>query len=250
MPTRDWRPTAAYLYLLHLDPIGLAWEYLRRNPTFCCECTESAGYRFDETKRWGCHVVEDPSLDARYVQPQWVPRPPAQVKLEGDAAGDTSWSFSLWAIPGAKTLQHDGYNLTLTAQVQQQTIRLTLGSSVQDGQPFAFALPAHADPRDSWPSISIIRDLFDPAKPVRPTPLERPDRQSILHMRTLQALDGESAGASHREIAEVIFGEDDVFQRWATDSELRAHIRYLLRRGRKLMNEGYRPLLGTNRRQA
>lgn len=30
-------PTAAYLYLVSLDPPGLAWEYLRRN----------AGYRAD-----------------------------------------------------------------------------------------------------------------------------------------------------------------------------------------------------------
>ena len=30
-------PTAAYLYVVSLDPAGLAWEYLRRN----------AGYRAD-----------------------------------------------------------------------------------------------------------------------------------------------------------------------------------------------------------
>ena len=27
-----WYPTAAYLYVLHLDDLGTAWEYLRRNP--------------------------------------------------------------------------------------------------------------------------------------------------------------------------------------------------------------------------
>lgn len=32
--TNDWRPTAAYLYLLHLDAWALAWEYLRRNPAY------------------------------------------------------------------------------------------------------------------------------------------------------------------------------------------------------------------------
>lgn len=30
----EWRPTAAYLYLLSLDADGLAWEYLRRNPAY------------------------------------------------------------------------------------------------------------------------------------------------------------------------------------------------------------------------
>ncbi len=31
---RHWHPTAAYLYVLHLDGPALAWEYLRRNPDY------------------------------------------------------------------------------------------------------------------------------------------------------------------------------------------------------------------------
>jgi len=30
----SWLPTAAYLYVLHLDGPGLAWEYLRRHPDY------------------------------------------------------------------------------------------------------------------------------------------------------------------------------------------------------------------------
>jgi hypothetical protein len=29
-----WQPSAAYLYVLHLDAAGVAWEYLRRNPDY------------------------------------------------------------------------------------------------------------------------------------------------------------------------------------------------------------------------
>ena len=29
-----WYPTAAYLYVLHLNGPALAWEYLRRNPDY------------------------------------------------------------------------------------------------------------------------------------------------------------------------------------------------------------------------
>jgi len=29
-----WYPTAAYLYVLHLDGPALSWEYLRRNPEY------------------------------------------------------------------------------------------------------------------------------------------------------------------------------------------------------------------------
>ena len=29
-----WYPTAAYLYVLGLDALALAWEYLRRHPDY------------------------------------------------------------------------------------------------------------------------------------------------------------------------------------------------------------------------
>ncbi len=32
--TEHWYPTAAYLYVLHLDGPALAWEYLRRHPDY------------------------------------------------------------------------------------------------------------------------------------------------------------------------------------------------------------------------
>ena len=56
-----WYPTAAYLYVLHLNGPALAWEYLRRNP----------GYRRDWLRRrrwpdaaqaWGLRLLEDPAL--------------------------------------------------------------------------------------------------------------------------------------------------------------------------------------------
>jgi hypothetical protein len=70
-----------------------------------------------------------------------------------------------------------------------------------------------------------------------------PSRSSIVHLRTLQALDGFLVGAPHREIGTVLFGGDAVAQRWLADGELRAQVRHLIRRGRALMSGGYRGLL-------
>ncbi|MEN1565453.1 DUF6499 domain-containing protein, partial [Pseudomonas aeruginosa] len=62
--TDSWYPTAAYLYVLHLDGPALAWEYLRRHPD----------YRRDWLRRrrqpeaahaWGLRLLEDPALDGR-----------------------------------------------------------------------------------------------------------------------------------------------------------------------------------------
>jgi hypothetical protein len=34
LPHLDWRAAAAYIYILHLDSMSLAWEYLRRNRAY------------------------------------------------------------------------------------------------------------------------------------------------------------------------------------------------------------------------
>src|SRR3546814_7271716 len=66
-------------------------------------------------------------------------------------------------------------------------------------------------------------------------------------MRALQALDGALAGASQRRIATVLFGEEDVAARWSPDGELRAQVRYLIQRGRAMMEGEYRSLLASAR---
>jgi hypothetical protein len=62
-------------------------------------------------------------------------------------------------------------------------------------------------------------------------------------MRSLQALDATLARASHRDIGDAIFGPEAMTGRWHADSELRAQVRHFIRRGRMLMNGGYRKLL-------
>ncbi len=83
-----WYPTAAYLYVLWLDALALAWEYLRRHPD----------YRLDwlrhrrrpravqqAARRWGLRLLEDPALDARDAHPAWLPGHDAVVQLYPDA---------------------------------------------------------------------------------------------------------------------------------------------------------------------
>ncbi|MER8492373.1 DUF2285 domain-containing protein [Mesorhizobium australicum] len=62
--------------------------------------------------------------------------------------------------------------------------------------------------------------------------------------RVLRALDGFIAGASHREIALALFGRARVEQDWADPGDhLRDSVRRAVRRGRSLMNGGYKRLL-------
>jgi hypothetical protein len=61
MTAMDWRPTAAYLYILHLDSIALAWEYLRRNSNYRREWEEISQWHPTQVARnWGLKYRREP----------------------------------------------------------------------------------------------------------------------------------------------------------------------------------------------
>lgn len=64
MTATDWQATAAYLYVLHLDVVALAWEYLRRNP--------------DYRRGWDDLGHQNPAFDARNWGLQFRGRPRAR----------------------------------------------------------------------------------------------------------------------------------------------------------------------------
>lgn len=54
MIQRDpWRATAAYFYLLQLDSMALAWEYLRRNARYRCDWERHGAEDDTQAAHWG-----------------------------------------------------------------------------------------------------------------------------------------------------------------------------------------------------
>ena len=118
-----WYPTAAYLYILWLDALALAWEYLRRHPDYRLDWLRRHRRRASHpaaepaAHRWGLRLLEDPDLDARDAHPAWLPGHAAVVQLYPDADPPADAApFDLWRIPGHKHLQHDGKGLALIAR--------------------------------------------------------------------------------------------------------------------------------------
>ena len=227
-----WYATAAYLYVLHLDELALAWCYLRRNPDYRRDWLR---HRHDAqtAQRWGLRMLESPNLDARDAHPAWLPGHASVGQLHPDA--DPSWNatvFAFWRIPGHKQLLHDGKGLALIARSPGHCLRFALASGLEDGMAMvqahrgAAAIPAcRAGQSESMAS----------AKP-------RPSPAALLELHTLQALDATLAGASLREVAEGVFGPEAVAAGWHADGDLRARVRRLVRRGDALMCGGYRRL--------
>ena len=248
-PATHWHPAAAYLYVLHLDGPALAWEYLRRNPDYRLDWQQQqSGRRKTQTEaapRWGLRLLEDPDRDSRDAEPDWIPDPDTVVLVRrDDDPSEGALPFHLWRYPGHKQLTHDGRRLTLTCQLVGSTLRLAISSNLEDGMPHAYAVRAGDRCRERSQALDAQFSLLEAtqAPPIALT-LLRPTRDWILHMRALQALDGTIAGASQRQVAEVLFGLSTVAERWSEDGDLRARVRRLTRRGQVYMSGRYRRLL-------
>ena len=222
-----WYPTAAYLYILGLDALALAWEYLRRHPDYRLDWLRRAR-RPDAAQRWGLRLLEDPALDAREAYPAWVPGHDAVVQLYPDAdPPQDATTFAFWRIPGHKQLLHDGKGLMLIARSPGHWQRFVLAPGLEDGMAVAHA----------YRGRGVTHAPDTPAPMARP----RPPPAALLELHTLQALDASLAGASLREVGEGLFGADAVAD-WYSDGGLRSKVRRLARRGDALMRGGYRLL--------
>lgn len=234
-----WHPSAAYLYVLHLDGPSLAWEYLRRNPDYRHDWLHHRRSP-DAAQRWGLRALEDPSLDARDAYPTWFPDHASVIQLHPDADPPPgAVAFAFWRLAGYKHLIHDGQRLTLTIHRPGRRLRFVLAPGLEDGMAFVHAVRSGAT--SSLPhlaaSLSFVTDNASLA-----TVLGRPSANALLELHTLQALDATLAGASLRSTAEGLFGGATVAADWHADSALRARVRRLTRRGKALMRGGYREL--------
>lgn len=153
--------------------------------------------------------------------------------------------FDLWRIPGRKRLALDGPDLALTADLSAQRMRLSLSGALADGAAYASAVPLTPQLRGQLGTFNAQAKALeghvprvDPARPIT--------RVALLHLRALQALDASQAGASHRDIAQALFGLEAVVLRWHEDGELRAQVRHLLRRAEAFMTGGYLALAGVS----
>ena len=88
----------------------------------------------------------------------------------------------------------------------------------------------------------LLQKLADPVSTIPGAPL--PSAVDNRLRQALLALDGSLAGASYRQIATTIFGDERVRRDWDAASRfLKERTRRLVAKGRALMNGGYRDLL-------
>ncbi|SAK81883.1 DUF7011 domain-containing protein [Caballeronia ptereochthonis] len=239
-----WYPTAAYLYVLHLDGPALAWEYLRRNPDYRRGWLRHRR-RPEAAHAWGLRLLEDPARDARDAHPAWFPDHDNVLQLYPDADPPPgAVVFAFWHIPGHKCLIHDGKRLVLLARWPGGCLRLALAPGLADGMAYVHVLRACASAGTLQRVLAASLEQRAAIGETAPAALarSRPTPAALLELHTLQALDAALAGASLRETAAGLFGADRVAESWHADGGLRSRVRRLVRRGQTLMHGGYRRL--------
>lgn len=192
----------------------------------------------------GCDVAEDPALDGRVAQPLWLSSSDELLHVRAvHAHGAATRRFDLWRIPGRKRLAMDGHDLALTADLSALRMRLSLSGTLEDGDAYVGAVPLTPRLRGRLEGFREQAQALEGHAPEIP-PVQSATRSALLHLRALQALDASQAGASHRDIAQALFGLEAVVLRWHEDGELRAQVRHLLRRAEAFMHGGYFSLAG------
>ena len=239
----QWHPSAAYLYVLHLDGPALAWEYLRRNPDYRRDWLLRRRHP-DTAQRWGLRWLEDPSLDARDAHPAWFPDHETVVQLYPDADPPCdALPFEFWRIPGHKQLIHDGRRLVLMVRLPGGLLRMALAPGLDEGMAYVHAFRGSHSPCEYARALASTLDQLataraEPVAAAKP----RPSQAELTELYTLQALDGTLAGASLRTVAEALFGSDTVTDHWDADGGMRSRVRRLVQRGKKLVECDYRSL--------
>jgi len=195
----------------------------------------------------GCIDLEDPDRDAREARPQWrTAAAPVVIVADPGLRGDgMATRFSVWQLPGRKFLSVDHrLNVRVTSRLSGTDLTLTLDAGLLLGDAYAFRVAASTAPDEAAGVMHQVRAAMR-AGAVTVTTSSRPlvSRSNLVHLRGLQTLDGLAAGASQRTLARVLFGAEAVTRRWTADGELRAQVRYLVRRATVLRDGGYRALL-------
>lgn len=190
-----------------------------------------------------CDVAEDPELDARQVWPLWNRADDSAVQVCGDRTdGVASSAFSVWRVPGRKHMAHRGSRLCLGSSCGPVHMLATMPLAMEDGTPYRLSVPLDSHLRarlGGYQQDALLLQGLRPRAAAR-----APTRSALLHLRALQALDGVAAGASQREIAEVLFGIESTRERWTDDGELRAQVRHLISRAEGFVRHGYLALAG------
>ncbi|SDF10380.1 DUF2285 domain-containing protein [Rhodospira trueperi] len=165
------------------------------------------------------------------------------IASEAQASGPETLDLRRLALPIAMLRQPDGrLHLLILDGPRRLQIEVVVTRLFRD--PVRLLIPVWPPLEDEPRVLALRRFLHLRAAGALPDQLYRPERRGLRWADMLRAHDARLAGASHREIAAALFGQERVRDDWAGSSDyLRLRVQRLVRAGDRMVGGGYRDLL-------
>jgi hypothetical protein len=190
-----------------------------------------------------CIPFVDPALIAPEAPIHWLTDPGTAV-LDAVARRPRSGLPPGLALADQPFIRHivigpDGEHLLMRTSNRSLTIRLTGHRVSRAPVCLTFMISAQSKVRETAAILATYPDLLTK----RPRWVKRTSEQ-ILTRDAFIAFDGRDAGATHREVAEVIHGVKRVREEWSgRGGWMKERMRRALAKGRELCHGGYRKML-------
>ena len=246
----DWRDAAAYAPLLDADRSLFAWEWLRRDPDYCAAAERAlpGGCIRRESlaaAAFGLVGFEAPHLGVPDARPMWLARVyPRVLAVDPADGGEAADEFAPGRFSAIATLMSGSASDHLLLSDGLRAIRLDGRRCLFRGGPVRLRYRIEGV-AEAEPLVLTLRRFLALCRsggfPRFLHPREQRARRWILMLR---ASDAVSAGASQREIAEVLLGRPTAAPGWRLrEPSLRSQAQRLVRSARSAANGGYRALL-------
>jgi hypothetical protein len=251
-----------YAYTKGLDGPGWAWEFLRRNEKFLCDCRLSkAGTakpikhvsgaillrprrRFLRAESWGLLAFPNPCKTSFNTPVFWLPNL-LKHHAKGTAAHandncDETLCLEDFACQRMVLISNLAEHVIVRSAQESARLSLTGKSILFGNRKCVFHIEGLSKVANVVETLRTLSKLRDQTA----VPASN-QSQFELHLRDyLIALDGRLMRRSYRDIAEVIYGSDRVKSIWTNETRfLKETVRRAVRRGIQYMESDYRTLL-------
>ncbi|HLG90344.1 MAG TPA: DUF2285 domain-containing protein [Alphaproteobacteria bacterium] len=256
----DWHTSAPHTYTRE----AWAWEFQRRNPDYRHITTatiDEVGRKphhsskvlvvdpsdvANAARAWGCLSFEPADRPANEATVFWRPDVnPAVLPVTASPArrDDEAFDIHRLASPTVVLRMADGCEHVLLGDgLHRIQLEVRRGSLLDGPVRLSYEL-AGCDGIE--PKLTALHRLLALQRLGHcPSSLYPPVQRAQRWRMALQALDASHAGASHREIASILWGDDVARTEWRSRSDyLRSRVRRTIHLGESMVKGGYLHLL-------
>lgn len=233
-----WNQASAYDYWDDLTSDGLAWEFLRRNMDY--RQAYQAGTA--DASHWGLRRLHDPKMTAQSGTIFWSPGLNASEILLTSLTELASSATPLPLLPPSVELDETGQYGIMGRGVSKLPVSCLNDQLRSPATAICIIIPLDGDLPDR---IDALRRFWRLTKGnAAPDRRVTTDKRKRLRLMA-RASDGRACGASHRQVAEALFGRaGDKDEPWKTSS-LRYTTLRLVQDAGTMIAHGYLDLLRT-----